>query len=123
MRLAVNVLLRADQEVRMNELLMTPVCVYKAESIGVQSGCADRVRTPSITQATCGSELGFAATEAGKQSPQGSVPSYTIFLCLTMTGFSKSVTDAPRFYHLTLIYINLYFHVKYQYRNTCQYVK
>jgi hypothetical protein len=73
MRLAVNVL--TAEEVLMNELLMTPVCIYKAASISVQSGCADRVRTPSITQATCGFKLGFAAIEAGKQSPQGSIPS------------------------------------------------
>jgi len=112
MRLAVNVLLTAEQEVLMNELLlMTPVCIYKTASLGVQSGCADRVRTPSITQAACGSKLGFAATEAGKESTQGSIPSYTIFLYLTILGFSKSVTDAPRFYHFTLVYIHLYFHV------------
>lgn len=103
--------LTAEQEVLMSELLMTRVCIYKAPSIGVQSGCAHRVRMPSNTQATCGSKLGFAATEAGKQSPQGSIPSYTIFLCLKISGFSKSVTDAPRFYHFTLVYIHLYFNV------------
>jgi hypothetical protein len=107
MRLAVAVLLTAEQEVLMIELLMTPVCIYKAASIGVQSGCADRVMTPSTTQAACGSKLGFAATEAGKRSPQSSNPSYTIFLCLTISGFSKSVTDAPRIYHCTLVYIYL----------------
>lgn len=100
------------------ELLMTPVWIYKAASVGSQSGCANRVRTPSITQATCGSKLGFAATEAGeingKQCPQGSIPSYTIFLCLTISGFSKSVTDASRFYHFALVYMHLYFYVKFQ---------
>jgi len=66
MRLAVNVLLTAQLDVLMSELLMTPFCIYKVASIGVYRGRADRVRTPSITQATCGSELGFVAIEAGK---------------------------------------------------------
>jgi hypothetical protein len=107
----------SDEWVAYDSCLHLQGCIYRR----IERMCGQS--KDAITQATCGSELGFAAIETEKQSPQGSVPSYTVFLCLTISGFSKSVTDEPRFYNFALVYMHLCLQVKYQYRSTCQYVK